>query len=100
MFKNRFLLIASLFSYPLIGDNMLDRVKNYIIDSEFRLTLYIDMIHIINYTKIISLEETKIIIRSLTKRVVITGEKLHLSRLLEEEILIKGNIKNIEVENV
>ncbi len=79
---------------------MLDRVKNYIIDSEFRLTLYIDMIHIINYTKIISLEETKIIIRSLTKRVVITGEKLHLSRLLEEEILIKGNIKNIEVENV
>ncbi len=79
---------------------MLDRVKNYIVDSEFRLTLYIDMIHIINYTKIISIEESRITIFSLTKKIIITGENLHLNRLLEEEILIKGNIKNIEVENV
>lgn len=79
---------------------MFDRVKNYIVDSEFRLTLYIDMVHIMNYTKIISLEETRIVIRSLTKKVTITGDHLHLNRLLDEEILIKGNIIDIGVENV
>lgn len=79
---------------------MFDRVKNYIVDSEFRLTLYIDMVHIMNYTKIISLEEERIVIRSLTKKVTITGESLHLNRLLDEEILIKGNVLNIEVGNV
>lgn len=79
---------------------MFDRVKNYIVDNEFRLTLYVDMVHIMNYTKILSLEENRIVVRSLTKKVTITGKYLHLSRLLEEEILIKGEVLNIEVENV
>lgn len=79
---------------------MFDRVKNYIVDNEFRLTLYVDMVHMINYTKIISLEENRIVVLSPLKKIVITGNHLHLSRLLEEEILIKGNIEHIEVENV
>jgi len=79
---------------------MFDRVKNYVIDNEFRLTLYVDMLHMINYTKIISLEENRIVVLSLLKKIIITGSNLHLSRLLEEEILIKGNIEHIEVENV
>lgn len=84
----------------LIGDKMFDRVKNHVIDSEFRITLYIDMVHIINYTKIISLEENRIVVLALKKRVIITGNHLHLNRLLDEEILIKGDVLNIEVENV
>ncbi len=79
---------------------MFDRVKNYIVDSEFRVTLYIDMVHIINYTKIVSLEENRIVILSTKKRIIITGSNLHLNRLLDEEILIKGDVLNIEVENV
>ncbi len=79
---------------------MFDRVKNYIVDNEFRLTLYIDMIHIMNYTKIISLDDNRIVIASLTKRVTITGNHLHLNRLLDEEILIKGQVDAIEVANV
>jgi len=79
---------------------MFDRVKNYIVDNEFRLTLYVDMLHMINYTKIVSLEENRIVILSRIKRIIITGEQLHLNKLLDDELLIKGNIKNIEVENV
>ena len=79
---------------------MFDRVKNYIVDNEFRLTLYVDMLHMINYTKIVSLEESRIVILSHIKRIIITGEQLHLNKLLDDELLIKGNIKNIEVENV
>lgn len=79
---------------------MFDRVKNYIVDNEFRLTLYINMIHIMNYTKIISLDDNRIVIASLTKRVTITGNHLHLNRLLDEEILIKGQVDAIEVANV
>lgn len=79
---------------------MFDRVKNYVIDSEFRLTLYVDMVHIINYTKIISLDDNRIVISSVMKKVIITGKNLHLNRLLDEEILIKGSIDTIEVFDV
>ena len=42
---------------------MLEKISNYVNDKEFRLTLYNDKIHIINYKKIISLENIALIVR-------------------------------------
>ena len=73
---------------------MLNRVKNYIMDQEFRLTLYANAVHIINYQKIISLESERIVISCTNKKIVILGQNLHLSKLLDLEILIEGDFKN------
>lgn len=79
---------------------MLEKISNYVNDKEFRLTLYNDKIHIINYKKIISLESNYLSILCLNKKILVTGNNLILSKILDNELLIKGNINNIEVIDV
>ena len=78
---------------------MFERINNYINDNEFRFTIYENKIHIINFKRIISLEDSYISLQSINKKIIIKGEKLILKKLLENEILIQGNIFHIEVEN-
>ena len=72
---------------------------NYINDKEFRFTVYENKIHIINFNKIITLEDNYISILSINKKINIKGLKLVLIKLIDNELLIKGNISNIEVLN-
>lgn len=78
---------------------MFNRVKDYINDEEFRLTIFDDRIHIINYLKIISLETERISILTKNSRIIIKGINLCLNKLLDDEILISGKINNIEVDS-
>lgn len=93
------MLFFYVFSYTYIGDNMLNSLNNFINDKTFRFTVYENMINIINYNKIISLEDNYISILSTNKKILIKGNNLILKKLLDKEILIKGNISNIEVIN-
>lgn len=78
---------------------MLTKIYDYINDNEFRFTIYDDKIHIINYQKIISLEENYISFLTSNKKIIINGNNLSLKKILQNEILIKGEITNIEVIN-
>lgn len=78
---------------------MLDKINNYINDTEFRFTVYENKINIVNYTRIISLENNYISIKSINKKIIITGNNLILNKLLDKEMLISGNISKIEVVN-
>lgn len=77
---------------------MLDRIKDYINDNEFRMTVFIDRIHIINYLKILSLEEERVSFLTTKGRVIIKGNHLCLNKLLDDEVLVSGNVLNIEVD--
>lgn len=77
---------------------MLNRVYEYVKDKEFRFTVYKNRIHIVNYKKIISLKNNYISIEG-DFLINISGSNLVLNRLLDEELLIVGNIYNIEVIN-
>lgn len=72
---------------------------NYINDKEFRLTVYENKIHIINFKRIITLEDNYISLLSQNKKINIKGINLLLAKLLDNELLIKGNISSIEVLN-
>ena len=78
---------------------MFNCISNYINDKEFRFTVYDNKIHIINFNKIITLEDNYISILSNSKKINIKGLNLVLVKLLDNELLIKGNITNIEVLN-
>ena len=77
---------------------MLNRVYEYVKDKEFRFTVYKNRIHIINYKKIVSLKSNYISVFG-DFSINIIGNNLVLNRLLDEELLIIGNISNIEVIN-
>ena len=78
---------------------MFNKISNYINDKEFKLTIYNNKIHIINFNKIITLEDKYISILSSNKRINIKGNNLVLLKLIDNEMAIKGNISNIEVLN-
>ncbi len=77
---------------------MLNKIKDYINDKEFRMNVFIDRISIINYSKIISLEDSYISFLTNKGKVVIKGNNLTLNKLLDDEILISGVVSNIEVD--
>ena len=78
---------------------MLERVYEFINDNEFRFTIYDNKIHIINYKRIITLEDNYISFYSPINKISITGFNLSLIKLLDKEMLIRGNITKIEVSN-
>ena len=78
---------------------MIESVRNYIKDLDFRFTVYLDKVNIINYQKIIFLEDDKILLLGGNKKITIRGKNLTLSKLLDEEVLILGEITKIEVDH-
>ena len=76
---------------------MLKEINNYINDKDFRINIYKDKIKIINYKKIISMEESNISLSTNDNEIIIRGERLSLLKILENELLIRGKIKKVEV---
>lgn len=76
---------------------MFRRVYEYVKDEEFRFTVYNDRIHIINYEKINTLNSDYILIEGIDRRISIKGKNLVLNKLVEKEVLIIGEVNNIEV---
>ena len=77
---------------------MLEKITSFVVDKEFRLTLYDDKLHIINYREILSLTDDSLIVSTLKGKIFITGNNLTFLKLVEKEVLIAGKIKNIEVD--
>lgn len=79
----------------MIGYN---RIKNYIEDNEFHFDIFIDHIYIANYEKILSLSDTRVSFVAQNKKITLTGNKLSLIKMLDDELLIQGNLTKIELE--
>ena len=78
---------------------MLDRLTSYINDNTFRFTVYENTIHVINYKRILILEEDRISFQSKNQKIKIEGEGLILKKILNQEMLITGKIYKIEVSH-
>lgn len=74
----------------------LDRFRNYLLENEFKMNILKNQIDIVNYTSIGHFDSNKIIVRLIDSSIVIHGNNLVVSKLLNDEILITGEIKNIE----
>ena len=74
---------------------ILERFKDYI-DSN-KLEIHIDDlgIYVLNYKKILSFLDNKIIINDNIKNVSIIGNKLVISKLKKEELYITGDIYEV-----
>ena len=81
-----------------IGDSMslINVFRSYLLDEEFKITIIENKIDIVNYDEIGHFDSNKVIIRYKDKRLIIKGNNLVVSRLLVDEVLVTGNIKNIE----
>ncbi|MBR2840554.1 MAG: YabP/YqfC family sporulation protein [Bacilli bacterium] len=75
---------------------MLKNIRSFCADSVFRVTVFEDKVDIINYIEIDHFDDTNIFIRYSDGRLIIKGEMLIISKLLDEEVLITGKVKSVE----
>lgn len=76
---------------------LIQQLTNYIYDKELSIHIYNNKIDIINYTDITHFDNNKIIIKHEKGNIIITGNNLVVTKLLDNELLINGNIKGIEL---
>ena len=71
-------------------------LREYVYDDKFQIWIINNTINILNYIEIISFSDTKVIIKCPNNTLCINGNNLIISKLLKDELLIKGKITNIE----
>ena len=75
---------------------MLSNLREFILDNEFRISIYKNKINILNYSEIDHFDDSKIIVRFSDGTVIIKGNNLIISKLLDDELLISGNVISLE----
>lgn len=75
---------------------LISKVRSYLLETEFSLHCYENQIDIVNFKEIGRISDTSISILSEEHRIEIEGKNLTITRLLEDEVLIKGNFTKIE----
>lgn len=76
---------------------LVDTLRTYILEDEFRLIVTKDKVNIQNYIEIGNFDSNIVEVRFQNGVVVVTGKNLIVSRLMDNEIFIRGIIKNIEM---
>lgn len=76
---------------------MINKLVNYIKDNNFKINYVNDSVNVVNYDKIIEIENTVITITKEDKIIFIKGNDLRLNKLLDNEVVITGNINKIEL---
>lgn len=72
-----------------------DNLINFLYDKEYFITIYENFIHIFNYQELVSLSSKKIVLKLAKFSLTIHGENLFITKMLPNELLIKGTINNV-----
>lgn len=75
---------------------LFDNIRCLIGENDFKIVIYDNKINIINYIDIKELSDNKIIVNA-DKTVCIQGKNLKLLKLYSNELLISGDISNINI---
>ena len=73
-------------------------LRNYILEKDFKIIYVKDKLDIVNYQVIDHFSDDKVMIRYSDGIMVINGEGLIISKLLDDELLISGTIKSMELK--
>ena len=73
---------------------LFNNIRNYIGEDEFKIVVYKDKINIINYKDINDIKDNRIVVSS-DNEVLINGLNLKVQKVLDNELLISGLVKEI-----
>ena len=76
---------------------MIKRIISYIKDNKFKINYINNSVNVVNYDKILEVTDEVITIIKENKIILIRGNNLKISKLLDNEILITGLINKIEL---
>ena len=76
---------------------LVDRLEDYLYDNEYKIIVKKNQVDIVNYDEIIDFSLNKISIKYRNKIFVIEGTNMVISKMLDNEILITGNISSLRI---
>ena len=76
---------------------IIEKIDNYLVDKEYKIIIKKNQINIINYDEIINFNLEKISVRHKDIIITIIGKNLYITKMIEDEVLIKGNITNVNI---
>ncbi len=74
-----------------------NRLENYLYDKEYKIIIKENYINIINYDEIIDFNLNCISVKYQNKIIAVEGHNLTISKMLEDEVLITGEVTNIRI---
>lgn len=72
-------------------------LRNYVKDNTCKVNIEDNKVNVMNYSKIIIFDDSNIVIKLDKKTLSIKGNDLIINKLMDDELLIKGSIKLIEI---
>lgn len=75
----------------------INKLRSYLLEEDLEIRVYKYKVNIINYESIGHFDASKVMIYHKDGCLVVKGENLVVSRLMNSEVLISGDIKNIEL---
>ena len=76
---------------------MIKDIINYIKDDKFKIIFTNNSLDIINYDKLLEVKDSVVTIEKENNVILIKGENLRIDKLQDDELLIIGYIKNINL---
>lgn len=76
---------------------MLENLKDFLKNEAYRVSLVPSGVHILNYKRIIDINDKSVIISLKNVSVTIKGNNLRLIKLDKNEILINGKVERLEI---
>jgi len=76
--------------------NIKSGIRSYILEGDTKITIVNNKLNITNYIDIGHFDSNKIIVKLNNKNIIIKGNNLVVSKLLDDEILITGEFKTLE----
>lgn len=74
-----------------------DTLINFLYDKDYFISIYDTHIHVFNYKDLVSLTSKLIVLKMDKFSLEIKGEDLFITKMMPNEILIKGRIKNLGI---
>lgn len=77
--------------------NIKENIINYLKDKNYIITIYDNHLYVYRYTKIITLNDHLILFVINKKKVTIKGLDLKVEKMTDDEFIINGDLKNIDI---
>lgn len=75
---------------------LLNQIRTFLLEEEFAVHVYPGKVNVVNYKSIGHFDSNKVVLYHEHGFIEIKGDNLVVSKLLSDEVLVMGCIKNIE----
>lgn len=75
----------------------INKIRTFFLEDELEIKVYKNKVNVINYKSIGHFDSNKVMIYYEDGHLVVNGNNLVVSRLVKDEVLVVGDIKNIEL---